>query len=343
MKCEKAREIFSDHLEGLLERPMAVAFDQHIAECPSCTCEYNAFKATWNMLETLPEVMPPPGFAWDAVMKVRLQQEAEKRRQPKWQQVWNSLFLSRIPARAYAAAATAAVLAITVFQTPLRYEIGAFLVGKPAMTEPVTTQAEPNNAMHIGEIWQHSGLKFELGTSSSTDGTNVFQLVLRPDGVVSQDVKVFVLDPAHIAIGINGLVRNNQSLFDGRVDSRGQVVSFVWRDTDPKAVMGMLAEWKHKGRDFSEAIFVPTQLPSNNAEGRQNMMLESTDVYTAMKNISATYGVAILIDGDIRTKTRPVDVSNGTAEDALYQAISHLGLSWRLLGPDVYAIEHKIE
>ncbi len=344
MKCEKAQELFSDHLEGLLERPMAVAFDQHIAECSSCTHEYEAFKTTWQMLQTLPEVAPPPGFSWDVVMKVRMQREAERRATPKWKLVWNSLFTAKVPRFAFGTAVAAVLAFQIVVRTPIKDAIIAGLGGIPKPAAQITASAPTvDKTKQVSEAWQHSGLKFELGASGVMDGTNYFQLMLRPQGAARQHVRVYALNPSSIRFDDQGLKSSGPVLFDGVVDQSGQVVSSIWRYDDPQAVMSMLVEWNHMGRKFTEAIFVPTELTPQQTPGINTLALQREDIYSSLRSISSTFGVVILANADIDAKAGAVNVKNGTADDALYQALSDIGLVWRSMGPQVYSVERKID
>ncbi|HOK54553.1 MAG TPA: zf-HC2 domain-containing protein, partial [Armatimonadota bacterium] len=165
MRCDQAQELFSDRLEGLLERPMAIAFDHHLSECSECSHQYGAFKTTWQMLESLPEVAPPPGFACDVMMKIQLQREAERRARSWWQTIWSEKFMPKIPARAYAGAfaAAAVVLAAVLLlpSSPQKTDIPATL--KPAATTvdaPKPVPVEPGKL--AAEAWLHSGLTIEF-------------------------------------------------------------------------------------------------------------------------------------------------------------------------------------
>lgn len=336
MKCEKAQELFSDHLEGLLERPMAVAFDQHIAECCDCERDYLVFRTTWQMLEALPEVAPPPGFSTDVVVKLRLQQEAARRARPRWQVIWSDLFTSRVPVRAFAGVAAAFALAVVIVNTPLGGVIRQFPIPTFAPhAAPIKVQA-PLPA----EEWLNSGLKFELGSStvSTESGVSVFGILLKADGVTNQRVDVFVTDPNQVRFDEQSL-KNCSVVFTGSVDKSGQVLPFILSSNPDKDVITAIVKWEHHDKTYLEAVFVPTNMMSSPANG--SVRIENENIYSALRKVSASFGAVILANADIDARVKDVNITNGSTDDALYKICSGAGLSWRLLGNRVWIVERK--
>jgi hypothetical protein len=345
MKCEKARELYSDHLEGAMERPMAVAFEQHLAECSECARDFASFKTTWEMLNTLPEVTPPPGFAWDVVMKIRIQREAEQRAKSRWQIVWSNFVASRVPAKVFATGFAAFMMFQVVTRTPLRGVIVSYL-GTPTRVKTQVPSTQPAwNPKQIAEAWLHSGLSFELDSSDAREGTSVVRLLLKPQGVSSKQVRVYLMDPGHVRFDQEG-AKNASLLFDGTVDRSGQVIPFVLRyNGNQQTVTTALVEWEHKGRKFMEAVFMPTQLNPIGVNPLGSMNINESELYSALQQVSATFRVVILAQADISARVKDIQVNKGTPDDALYKTLSDIGLSWRPLGlgSQVYAIERKVE
>lgn len=342
MKCDKVKELFSDHLEGVLERPMVVAFDQHLEDCPVCKREYDAFKTTWQMLDTLPEVTPPPGFAFDVTTKIRIQREAERRARPRWQNIFREVFASRVPAKVFAGAVAVFLSAQLVLHTPLRTSIAAWLVPNPTVKVTNSDPAplpEEWASVKKAEAWLHSGLSFELEPS----GSGVFKLMLKPDAVTSKDVKVYLMPSGNARFGHES-VKNASLIFSGTIGEGGQVIPFVLgQSSGNQEIITALIEWKHRDQEFMEAIFVPVHLNSLGTAMTSSMRFSDTELYTALKEVSAKFGVVILANADINAKVTRVNVTNGTADDVLYMICTDIGLRWRPLGSQVYIVERKIE
>lgn len=62
MRCELARESFSDLVEGTIEPGLRETIETHIHSCAACEAEYHGFQETWSLLEKLPEVEVPLYF-----------------------------------------------------------------------------------------------------------------------------------------------------------------------------------------------------------------------------------------------------------------------------------------
>ena len=346
MKCEKARELFSDHLEMALERPMAVAFERHLAECPACEHDYASFRTTWQMLQSLPEVDPPPGFATDVVMKVRLQREAELRSRTRWQVIWGELFSSKVPARVFAAAVVIFLCAMIILHTPLRNTVAAWLVPAPSIVGLSEDPSAPlPGAWRVGDRameWLHSGLSFELAPSSRGN-MSVFRLLLKPQGVSGLRVRVYLMEPGPPRFDQEGIARASL-ISDSTVRDAGQVIPFILgRPGDQQEVITALVQWEHRNKQFTEAVFVPTQMAPMGAAREGTLQIRDTELYSALQQVSATFGVAILASADINAKVTSVAVEDGTADDALYKICTNVGLRWRPLGAQVYIVERRIE
>lgn len=340
MKCDRTRELFSEYLEGALERPMAVALERHMAECPDCEREYSAFRLTWQMLESLPEVAPRPGFASGVVMELTRRREAERRERVWWKQLFGGAFTARVPARAWAAAAAAAILIAGAAIPPVRDTVGATLGIRPVTTPQVHAEWKK---VEPGMAWLESGLSFELDSSSTQTGWSVFRLLLKPKDTTNEQVKVFIMEPGKPNFDADG-IRRAKLIFDGDVQESGQVIPFVLgQSTEKQGVATALIQWEHRRRTFTEAVFVPMKMNSGSGTAVGSVRIEGTELYTALQEISSAFGVVVLANGDINQMVKGVNVSNGPADDAIHQVAENTNLRWRPLGARVYVIERRFE
>jgi len=346
MKCDKAQELFSDHLESALERPMAIALERHLAECLVCERDYASFRTTWEMLAALPEVEPPPGFAWNVAMRVRLQREAEREAQTRWQIGWSQVFASRVPARVFAAAVAVFILALVVVRTPLRDVVRAWFVPVPVVQFGPDTETSVPMRWTTGQpaiAWLRSGLTFELDPSGAWGGRGFFKLLLKPKDATKKHVRVYLMEPGWVRFNEESIGRASL-MFDGDVGASGQVIPWILGQAgQPREVLTILVEWRHRQREFVEAVFVPTQVSSMGAAMVGSVTINDMELYSALRDVSAGFGAVILVNADISAVVSNVSVQNGTVNDALYKISTSVGLRWRPLGSQVYMVERRIE
>lgn len=62
MKCERAREWFSDSIEDNLEEARAVVLNAHLERCSACRSDLETLKEVWNGLAGLPSLEAPPNL-----------------------------------------------------------------------------------------------------------------------------------------------------------------------------------------------------------------------------------------------------------------------------------------
>ncbi|MEN6372026.1 MAG: zf-HC2 domain-containing protein [Armatimonadota bacterium] len=343
MKCERAQELFSDYLEDALEHPMAVAFDQHLESCSVCAREFASFRLTWRMLEALPEVEPPSDFAYAVMTKIRMQRETERCSRPRWQTIWRDVFQSKIPARVFAGAATLFILGQVVLHTPARTTIAAWLVPNPMAARVVnsTPASTPENwkSDSSAEAWLQSGLSFEMEPS----GSNIFRLVIKPDSVTSKDLRVYLM-PSDCTRFDRESIKNAGLIFTGTIGEKGQVIPFVLGRSSAQEVMTALIEWENHSQKFAEAVFMPVHLNSMENAVTSDVNIKNTELYAALQETSATYGVVILANADLSgAKVTRINETNVTADDVLYKICTGANLRWRPIGSQVYIVERKMQ
>jgi hypothetical protein len=63
MDCQRARELFSDHLDGSLHEILAAELERHVAACAECRALRGALTEVMEALRSTPELEAPPGLA----------------------------------------------------------------------------------------------------------------------------------------------------------------------------------------------------------------------------------------------------------------------------------------
>ena len=62
MSCQAIREQFDERLDGRLAESQEAAFDTHVATCPDCRSEWQAYAGVWEMIGRQPGIEPSFGF-----------------------------------------------------------------------------------------------------------------------------------------------------------------------------------------------------------------------------------------------------------------------------------------
>jgi len=77
MKCEHAKEFFSEYIEKSLDKPTGVALEAHLTACGACQRDLDGLRQTWGALNAVPAVEAPADLAWRVMC--RLQEEKLQR------------------------------------------------------------------------------------------------------------------------------------------------------------------------------------------------------------------------------------------------------------------------
>jgi predicted anti-sigma-YlaC factor YlaD len=62
MICRKAQRLFDVRLDNQLDTATQAAFDAHIAACPACHSEWQAYSSAWQLVGRLQPIEPSHGF-----------------------------------------------------------------------------------------------------------------------------------------------------------------------------------------------------------------------------------------------------------------------------------------
>lgn len=158
MKCDSAREYFSDLIEKSLEPGKQIALEAHLAACPTCHAEFSGLQAMWADFE-LPSVDPPADLMRSIRVALREKEETRLAQRSVLGRV-RELLTPRIPARASYAMAAAAVLLVAlpaVLRVAAPDQFSSFMTSvfgvpaRPVLTgvsalevTPVANEADPS-------------------------------------------------------------------------------------------------------------------------------------------------------------------------------------------------------
>lgn len=366
MKCERVKELFSECLEGGSDHALIAEARGHINECPSCGQEFNLFRQTWYMLDTLPEVEPPASFRHDVVMRAaRMQHERTRSaRQGVFEINWQVLFGRTFPVRTLAVACASVLLAMILLKVPTSvYQVamGVFNPGArivQPMEQPVPTSLA--NASSLDEYeadrknqWmqrtvQRNTLWVTVMRKSGEDRAGLYRvkMAINPDALLAGETT------ARIGVRVYWLPANEFSLeaaettgpvWEGNVLKGSPVVMPVIVDQSPSngSSVNILVRYQFRGRKFSQIIFLPNQTSSGGGmysfpTAGVGLGQSDTSLYPMLQSISSEYGVPVIANGRLREKPSAVDIGSSTLTETLRKALRPVGLDWLSADGAVY-------
>src|SRR5438552_17907142 len=87
MRCERARDLFSDFCEGSLRGGLLVTLEGHLKGCNQCTTEVDELRKVWSILDDAPSVEPPSNFravVWQKIDELENSRLKSRRRVFDW-------------------------------------------------------------------------------------------------------------------------------------------------------------------------------------------------------------------------------------------------------------------
>jgi len=321
MKCEKIQDLFSGYMEDTMDTATKTKFEQHLAQCASCSAAYDRFNAAVMMLDELPEVEPPAGL--HAAVMARLETSRRTAARPvKWWSIdWQHVFTIRVPARGAAMAfAVLLLFALLVQLTPVG-NVAANLFGIQKHEQTVTGEYNDENSVPPWKPWSPTAVGDTGLTVRASHGVGGYSLNV---GTTSSKAVAFTVD----ASGKNyaGFVVKNQSsgVWVPVSHSSGAVVATV--------------SWEYKDVARTERIFLPTTFDPKSAGRTVTRAFENHSVSQILQWVSEEYGVVIHATGDLGKQVPYFAVTDGNPSVAL-DGLSQAGVDRRALATSEYAVQ----
>jgi len=328
MNCDKAQEVFSDYLEGTIEPPLALAVRHHLSECAECDEAYQRFRAAWEVLESVPMVDVPVGF--HRKLMAHVEECRPPVRRPLLGVDWSSIFTTRVSVRAFAAGVAVAVFAaMLVVLSPRPPKDTAVLGPSPLFQEkPSARIYTPNVA---------PGLQIAVERENAGTDMTTFRIALKLAPGVKIIQPVVTLVPGWEG-GIGQLESAAPVLHRGiRAGEEVEIPVVVQHSQFSQDAVTVYVAWTHKGDPFSSIIFLPTQKlggPLNQSSVAEG----STDIFQALKLVSARYAAIIVASGNMLAKV-PAWPMAGPIEDALNSMKDAVPIKWTKVAYKSYIVE----
>ena len=363
MNCERARELFSDYLEGGVDHAVAALVRGHLDQCPACAREVDALKRTWGMLDMLPQLEPPVDFRHTLVMRcAKLQHEQSKSKQAGFLLNWDAFVRRLAPARAVAIACMGAILAVLLLWVPpSTYEHVASVFTPSATVINPVEQPRPANAIEASPLsmeaerkqeWQSRKLGrntvwISVSLKETGEGTTIYRVVLSVNEAAllpdenSQRIgaSVYVLPAKQFSLEE---VKLMEPEWEGNilVDSPVRVPVMLVDQSQDASSVKLLVTWRFRQREFADIILIPSRKSS-----RSDMFVLSSgggfgsgggDLYSTLQTIAQDYGVPVIANATLDGNPSVVSFENASLEEALIQTLKPFKFDWLMADRTVY-------
>lgn len=369
MNCERARELFSDYLEGSMDAALAAVIRGHVDKCPDCAREFESFKITWGMLNVLPEIEAPRDFRHDVVMRaVRQQQEraqaAKRNSGINWDQILNKFIPVRQVAFAVGAAAVLFLL-LHVPETAYHGFTGMFnpKVGISHSTGPQERTAVDSSPMPISaarvQDWQTRKLGrntvwVSVNPRDNGDGSSVYCVTLSLNkaaflpGESSERLgaQVYLLPSGQFSLSD---LTASSAIWSGNIlESSSVVVPCLMDETRGKAgTINLFVTWEFRHRRFGYVVFVPTHKAGRTGEtfdfstsGRDFAESQSS-LYAALQGMAEDYGTPIITNAYLTERPTIINLGRESLKSALIQTLKSTDLEWVYTDGAVYVDRYR--
>ncbi|MCE5200175.1 MAG: zf-HC2 domain-containing protein [Armatimonadota bacterium] len=330
MNCAKAQDMFSAYLENVMEPSQRVAFEQHLATCPSCKASYEKFNAALMMLEEMPQVEPPADFHASVMARVERERRVEPSKVRWWNLDWQHVFTIRVPARAVAMGFAVLLLMVMAVQfTPIGHSINAVVFPGRTVGNPVgdddSSDAPKAGVLNSGCDLAKSGLCINVSNDSSG---KAYTLRLSSKDGNPVDYSVYTRTGTSAKNGVaNGFV------------SRGQQASVTIDVAHDRQTVVTELKWHYRGRSYDRLAFLPPTFDADASAKKIDMSFNKTTVYQALDQVSRSYGIVILASGNLNRTIKFGGVDDGNATDAIYAVADKANMTWQALAASVYEME----
>jgi len=70
MKCRKIKKLLPLYIDNALTFGEKQIVEEHLKECPTCRAQLKSLSSMVKIIESLPEISPPPDFTEKVISKI---------------------------------------------------------------------------------------------------------------------------------------------------------------------------------------------------------------------------------------------------------------------------------
>ena len=362
MNCERARELFSSYTENDLDKTISVLVWEHFKCCTACKREYDLFKQTWIVLGSMPEAKVPSNLRHDVLMRMaRVQHQQRQTVRP----IIPTLDLDYIVKRFFppkaVALGLAAVLALVLLRVPettyhfVSSKLNASIVPSIETPKPATNMSVDSTPLEQSQkvLWQNRKLGrnsvwMKIDREERGDGMALYLItlsinraaLLSGDNAARIGARVYLLPPGQS--NPNDLT-TARLLWDVNIlrEPGVQLPFNVNTSQESGGVETLVIDWKFRGRNHAQVVYLPTQKQSSFGDTLDLKMTRNSSeadntVYSTLKNMATEYGVPIVANAKLDEKPSVINLGQGSIDQALRNSLEPLKLDWLCSDKAVY-------
>lgn len=362
INCERARELFSDCLDGSADQVLSYELHKHIETCPACNREFERFKHTWCLLDSIQDVPVPSSFRHDVLMHMaRLQHES---RQNTFSPSigLNGFFQRLVPIRGLAVAVAAAVLAVMLLSltdvirnvTPdvEQAGTGSGIIDRQPEVFAQTPDSPRVNAWKARTLGRNT-VWVDVAYNSSEDGGMLYRVILsiNQDAMLRGEVanrigaKLYLLPPGTYDPEV---LRSSQPVWEGSILKDAPVVVPVVMNPyqSGSGSINLLVTWSRYGREFAHLVILPASSglsAGGNLDfptGRASFAAEDNGIYSLLQKVAVEYWVPVVANAYLEVKPSPVHFRGGDMIQTLQKILEPVDLDW-LYAQDMVYVDYQ--
>jgi hypothetical protein len=190
MRCDSARELFSEYTEGSIQAALRIPLETHLSECGDCRAEAEGLREVWSMLDSAPVMDAPADLR--AVVWARIDARATARTRRSFRPAWGGLFTRRVAGWGIALLVVVALASVSL---PGKYSPASFFFSfwgrhntsiSVSMGTPTHITQPGSNVVTVPLQWtgdkpENFSVSVERGSAAVKEtGKDSIQLELRP-------------------------------------------------------------------------------------------------------------------------------------------------------------------
>lgn len=302
MQCDQFSELLSEYMDGSLAQALKLNMDAHRGGCSACSQLVSEMQLIYTAIDTMPALETPPWMHERIMAHIDAEEAAHKKR-TGWSNPWSWV--------GSVAAVAAVVMVALVIPSAKQPQVQMSLLSR--QTDTVTNP------------------QTELSLSTEQVFTNgVAQgWVLRLTPQTPQDAEVRI-------IAQNGPIVSVSSYWKG--EANGQPISLPAQaaQTEKQALYAQV-NWSN---NTTTSMWLPEQIMPDGHLGRIN--LANTSMEQAIGTVSATWGVKILLKGQVQPHVRLNLSTRAASVDKVMASLAQLlGLQLTRPGTDTFVLSQK--
>lgn len=358
MKCERARELFSDYHEGSMDYALTETIRSHMDKCASCKHEFARMESIWALLNAMPEVDPPADFRQNVLFQLaQLQNESIRARRSLFGQGLGGLLEQLRAPRGIATACAGVALAAILLLAPVspdRYTAGIFKPDVASINLPGDRDSLDKSAKSsiydMAAVDKEKWISRKLvrnavwaTISSKSNGSDAMlysiDIARNPNALVNSEavksarVHVYLVPAGQYNTDV---VRNSQPDWRGLITETSSMLVPVVVDPG-EGTLDLLVVWKSRDHEYAQFIFLPPKTSAQDSVSGQSQPAGGyEDLYSGLQSAARDFGVPVIANANLHVNVSSTGLGARTLERELKNMLRPAGIDWLCADGAVY-------